>query len=74
MDWDGADTENTIRLQSVRVCAPTKTWDGEGSHEDFDTDNSEVLAVGMTLHEANPIMVFDADDDVEIGDLIQVPA
>ena len=57
----------------VRLCRPDRAFDGEGSSEEWDEGNARTIWVDMVEHEGQQTIAVNADEEVRIGDLIEVP-
>jgi len=68
--WTSGGLENLL-TDTVKLCRPDAVWDGEGVRQEIG-ETTEIRAA-VTLYEGRTVLVFDANEDVRVGDLILAP-
>jgi len=67
--WSEQGTEEILNTTAL-VSRPERHYDGESTHEEPGVESE--VAVGFQFFEGQSILVFDADSDIRVGDIIRV--
>ena len=71
-DFKG-ETVDDLMEDTILYSRPSRFWDGEGMVDRFDRTTNTQANVGLRIHDDAMTMIFDADEDIRAGDIIQVP-
>lgn len=57
----------------LRVSRPSVQFDGDEVYFTFDPENSSTVYGEVAIHEGEPVMVCKTDEDIRVGDIVEVP-
>jgi hypothetical protein len=68
--WSGLGLENLMDSE-VQTCRSTRVFDGEGSTQTLSALTT--IRGAVTLYQGKTVLVYDANEDIRVGDLVLAP-